>query len=228
GTVLSRTSLGGDPRNFAGTFRCGPDKGRYQVEVAAEDRFGATVVANFPVWCGVAAPATAEATAPPRAAHDEAAPTPAAAEQLIFRLVNADRAQAKVPALAWDDKLAAVSRAHCADMQAHGFFGHVSPTTGSTADRARKAGLDAALLLENVARAFSAGEVERGLMSSPGHRANILSRDATHIGVGVVFAQSGELLVTQMFARGVAKLGANTVDELRRQIADVRRVQRLG
>ena len=40
--------IGGDPVRFGGTFRCGPQKGRYQIEVTGEDRFGATVVANFP------------------------------------------------------------------------------------------------------------------------------------------------------------------------------------
>ena len=87
-------------------------------------------------------------------------------------------------------------------MQAHGFFGHVSPTTGTAADRTRKAGVDAMLILENVARAFTPGEAERGLMNSPGHRANILNHAATHVGVGVVYDPgSHEILVTQLFSQ---------------------------
>jgi uncharacterized protein YkwD len=227
GTVLNRVLVGGDRVRFGGTFRCGPQKGRYQIEVTGEDRFGATVVANFPVWCGVAAPATAEAAAPPRAGKDEAFSTAPAAEQTIWKLLNADRAHAGLPPLAWDAQLATVARAHSADMQAHGFFGHISPTTGSAADRAKKAGVDAMLILENVARAFTPGEAERGLMNSPGHRANILHREATRVGIGVVYdPASREILVTQLFSRPPEKAGTHTVDELRRGIVEVRRARK--
>lgn len=228
GRVVDRVLLGSDPVRFGGTFRCGPAKGRYQVELAGDGRFGATVVANFPVFCGVAAPMTAQAAAPAGAGKDEAYTTAPAAEQAVWKLLNADRAHAHLPPLAWDAQLAKVARAHSADMQAHGFFGHVSPTTGSSADRAKKAGIDAMLLLENVARATTPGEAERGLMNSPGHRANILNREATHVGVGVVYDPAGhEILVTQMFSRPPERLGAHTADEVRRGLAETRRARRL-
>src|SRR5207302_483294 len=141
---------------------------------------------------------------------------------------NADRAHAGLPALGWDDQLAAVARAHSKDMLDHDFFGHVSPTTGSAADRAKKAHIDAMLILENVARAFSPGESERGLMNSPGHRANILSREATRVGVGVVFdPQAKEMLVTQLFAKPPEKFDAHTTDELRKGVLAERRARKL-
>jgi uncharacterized protein YkwD len=228
GTVLSRVAIGGDPVRFGGTFHCGPQKGRYQIELTGEDRFGATVVANFPIWCGAAPPMTAAAVAPPGAGKDEAFTTPTAAEQAVWKLLNADRARAHLPPLAWDAQLAAVARGHSADMQAHGFFGHVSPTTGAATDRARRAGVDAMLILENVARAFSPGETERGLMNSPGHRANILSKEATRVGVGVVFdPPSHEILVTQLFSRPPQKFDAHTADELRSGLVAARRARKL-
>lgn len=228
GKVLSRMQLGGDSERFDGSFRCAPEKGRYQIELTGEDRFGATVVANFPVWCGVRAPATAKEVAPAGGAADEGWMPPAAAAQSVYKLLNADRARAGLPSLAWDPALAAVARAHSGDMLAHNFFGHVSPTTGSAADRAHKAGIDAMLLLENVARAFSPGEAERGLMNSPGHRANILNREVTRVGVGIVAdEQAHELLVTQLFARPPEKFAAHTVDDLRRDVAELRRAHRL-
>jgi uncharacterized protein YkwD len=53
-----------------------------------------------------------------------------------------------------------------------------------------------------VARASSPGEAERGLMNSPGHRANILSRLVTRVGIGIVADEAAhELLVTQVFIR---------------------------
>ncbi len=227
GKVLSRILIGGGSVRFGGTFRCGPQRGRYQIEVTGEDRFGATVVANFPIWCGAAAAMTAAAAAP-AGAKDQGFTTTAAAEQSVWRLLNADRAHAGLPPLAWDAKLAAVARGHSADMQAHGFFGHVSPTTGTAADRTRKAGIDAMLILENVARAFNAGEAERGLMNSPGHRANILNQEAKRVGVGVVFdPASREILVTQLFSRPPEKFDAHTVDELRLDLAEFRRARKL-
>jgi len=228
GTVINRVLVGGDPVRFGGTFRCGPKKGRYQIELAGADRFGTTVVANFPVWCGVAAPMSARAAAPAGAGNDAEFTTTQAAEQTIWKLLNADRARAHLPALAWDAQLAAVARAHSEDMQAHGYFGHVSPTAGGPGDRAKRAGVDAMLIMENVARAFTPGEAERGLMNSPGHRANILSRDATRVGVGVVYDQaSHELLVTQMFSRPPEQAGAHTVDEVRRGVDEARRTHKL-
>ena len=62
--------------------------------------------------------------------------------------------------------------------------------------------LDASL--ENVARAYSVGEAQRGLMQSPGHRRNCLATEVTHVGVGVSLGREiggrRELYVTQLFA----------------------------
>ncbi len=46
-------------------------------------------------------------------------------------------------------------------------------------------------------------DVERshdGLMHSPGHRANILDAEPTHVGVGLIY-ENAQLWVTQMFSR---------------------------
>jgi len=86
----------------------------------------------------------------------------------------------------------------------------VSPTTGSAADRVRVANIKTAVVLENVARAYGVGEAHLGLMNSPGHRANIMSRQATNIGIGVVFGDevSGrrEVFITQVFTRVSPKI----------------------
>jgi hypothetical protein len=71
-------------------------------------------------------------------------------------------------------------------------------------DRARRAGLATPLLLENLARAYSAKEAHDGLMNSPGHRANLLNPQATHAGMGVALREGPgghELYVTQLFIR---------------------------
>ncbi|MEO6951957.1 MAG: CAP domain-containing protein [Polyangia bacterium] len=217
-------SLGGDARSFTGTFRCGVERGRYQVEVAAEDRYGETVLANFPIYCGVAAPKTLDLRVMPREPPVTDAP---AAEARLFALLNADRAHAGLARLLADPRLTDVARAHSRDMLVHDFVGHVSPTTGDASNRVARAKIPAQLILENVARAGTPGEVERGLMESPGHRRNILNADAKFVGIGVALAETlggqKELIVTQLFTAPEASFRAARPDELRARIAELRR-----
>jgi uncharacterized protein YkwD len=221
-------ALGPDPRRFAGAFHCGPQKGRYQLELTAEDRFGSTVLANFPIWCGLAAPTRVEV---PRLAPEAPVTDAASAESAVLTLVNQDRSRAGLRPLQPDARLAEVARAHCRDMLAHGFVGHVSPSTGNASDRVTRAKIKAALVLENVARAYSPGEVERGLMASPGHRRNILNAEATRVGIGAVVSEAlggqRELLVTQLFIAEQVAFQAATADQLRARLGEQRQKQGL-
>jgi hypothetical protein len=107
---------------------------------------------------------------------------------------------------------------------------HISPKTGSAADRVRAAKIKTALVLENVARAYGLGEAHQGLMNSPGHRANLMSSNATHIGIGVVFGEevSGrkEIFITQVFTRVPPKVDPSKAAELIR--AKIAAVQAIG
>jgi uncharacterized protein YkwD len=179
---------------------CGPSVGKLKVEILGRaPGSGERVLANFPVWCGVAAPRRLALGAP------GAAPTDAAgAEGELLALANRSRAEAGLAPLLPDERAAAVARAHSAEMRDGGWVAHVSPTTGGMEDRARRARLATPLLLENLARAYSAREAHEGLMNSPGHRANLLHPDATHLGVGVALREGPggpELYVTQLFLR---------------------------
>jgi uncharacterized protein YkwD len=222
---VTRLALEGDAHKFAGTFRCAAD-GRHQIEINGDDRFGATVLANFPIYCGVAAPAGL-----PRAAGDDRSPPDAtSAEKKMYDLVDADRRRAGLPPLERDQRLAKIARSHSADMAAHGFVGHISPTTGSAADRLKAARIDAALILENVARAYSPEEAERGLMDSPGHRANLLNPQPARLGIGVAALESGgqrELLVTQLFLKSPDRVGGQSAGEMRKRVDELRRAHGL-
>jgi hypothetical protein len=83
----------------------------------------------------------------------------------------------------------------------HHFFGHVSPTTGSTDDRYRRSGVVVAAFGENVAEADSAETAFDGLMESPGHRANMLSAQFTHVGIAAVSIDAQQLAFTLIFGR---------------------------
>ena len=177
-----------EPAATAGGFRgrlvCGPD-GKYQVEVTADNAMGAAVLANFPVFCGVAPPAVAPRGAGTRQARVDGP----AAEREVLTLVNRDRAATGVAPVVWDERLAAVARAHSRDMAEHDFVAHISPRTGTALDRVHKAGLGPELILENVGRAYSAQEAESGFMASPGHRANVVDAKARRMGVGIVLGK---------------------------------------
>src|SRR5690606_14238861 len=104
------------------------------------------------------------------------------------------------------------------------------PTTGSAADRVRAGGVRSSIVLENVARAYGISEAQQGLMNSPGHRANLLSREVTHVGVGIVLgdevAGRRELFVTQLFTRvGAAVDLAQAHRKLVARIGSVRAVE---
>lgn len=169
-------------RTLTGELRCAAD-GRYQVEILATGALGPTVLANFPVYCGVAPPGAWQGPVAMRQGPAD----PAAAERQIVALVNRDRVRAGLPALALDARLGPVARAHCRDMIDHDFVGHVSPRTGTAMDRVRRAGLEPRLVMENVGRFYSADQAESDFLGSPGHRGNLFDPRARHIGVGVVY-----------------------------------------
>jgi len=119
-----------------------------------------------------------------------------AEEQEVFNLTNQERQNAGVSELSWCDALAALARAHSHDMCKRDFFDHVNPEgeDPSARGRAGHAGeftFDPCVpspysgVAENIAYGYqSAQQVMQGWMNSPGHRANILNSNYTHIGVG--------------------------------------------
>lgn len=121
------------------------------------------------------------------------------AEQQMFALVNQERANVGLKALIWDDRLAAVGRAHSMEMFQLKYFSHESPVSGSPFDRLKAAGITYAKAGENLAYAQSVTVAMRGLMDSPGHKANILDTDFTRIGIGVISAGPYGRMFTQMF-----------------------------
>jgi uncharacterized protein YkwD len=211
--AVERLGLAPSGAGLVAELRCGSHRGRQQIEITAEDKTGSTVLANFPVWCAEEAPTTltvhldADETAP-IASREEA-------EERLVRLVNRDREKHGLAPLQLDPRLQEVARNHCEEMRETGVVAHLSPKTGSAADRVKAGGIKSSVVLENVARAYGIGEAEEGLMNSPGHRANILSRDASHMAIGVVLGEDvagrRELFVTQLFIRKTARIDAGAV-----------------
>lgn len=120
-------------------------------------------------------------------------------EREVVRLTNVERVKNGLPELQMDSKLSEVAWYKSMDMQTIGYFSHTSPTYGSPFDMMTKFGISYTGAGENIAYGFpSASSVVNGWMNSPGHRANILRKEFTHIGVG--YYQTGHY-ATQMFMR---------------------------
>ncbi|GLH62210.1 CAP domain-containing protein [Parageobacillus sp. G301] len=120
-------------------------------------------------------------------------------EQQVIDLTNKERAKYGLPALKVDLALSKVAREKSRDMAVNHYFSHNSPTYGSPFEMMRKFGISYTAAGENIAKGQrTPQEVVAAWMNSPGHRANILNKNYTHIGVG--FEENGYIW-TQQFIR---------------------------
>lgn len=123
-----------------------------------------------------------------------------AMENQLISLVNEERKKNGLNTLTIDNKLTQIGRGHSADMFKRGYFAHNSPEGKSVADRANDAGYVYLVIGENLAYAPTVELAHKGLMNSPGHRANILSPEFNKIGIGIMDGGVYGLMVTQVFS----------------------------
>jgi uncharacterized protein YkwD len=127
----------------------------------------------------------------------------------LFIEQNEARLSARVPALGWDARLAAVAQSRVADMLSRGYFAHVYEGVDRYVAELAAAGLTYAWAGENLSLAYvrsgaNAGSIAAGLfMGSPTHKANILEPafDVCGIATGI---QSGSDLMCVVFAGGLS------------------------
>jgi uncharacterized YkwD family protein len=151
-------------------------------------------VEQKPVAPAPATPAPAEKPveqkpATPSQPVQEKPATPAtsisAIEQQVLTLTNQERAKGGLKPLATDAPLMASARAKSTDMRSNNYFDHNSPTLGSPFDQMKARGINYRSAAENIAMGQrTPEEVVKGWMNSPGHRANIMNGNYTHIGIG--------------------------------------------
>lgn len=128
----------------------------------------------------------------------------------IVELGNDQRRRAGLARLEADGQLTAAAQDLALYMARSERFGHEAD--GRTpVERAQARGYAHCLVLENIAwrhdsRGFSsdalAAGLVRGWMDSPGHRRNLLDRDALEIGIGLAQGErSGRFYAVQLFGR---------------------------
>ena len=121
-------------------------------------------------------------------------------EKEVVTLVNQERAKLGLAPLKDNSQLSNVARTKSEDMANKNYFSHTSPTYGSPFDMMKKFGITYTTAGENIAMGQqTAASVMDGWMNSSGHKANILSKDFTEIGVGVAKDKSGTIYWTQQF-----------------------------
>jgi uncharacterized protein YkwD len=120
-------------------------------------------------------------------------------ESQMLQLVNEERTKRGLSPLKADPELAAVARAHSADMFARGYFSHYTPERADPFDRMKKAGIKFLTAGENLALGRTLKICHEGLMNSPGHRANILNPSFGRLGIGIMDGGIYGLMISQEF-----------------------------
>jgi uncharacterized YkwD family protein len=135
----------------------------------------------------------------PPAPQPSPSPLLTAEEAQMFNLVNQERVKMGLNELKIHEGLVKLARLKSKDMIDLGYFAHQSPTYGSPFDMMRRAGISFSYAGENLAGAPTVSRAHTALMNSPGHRANILNPNFTHLGIGIVDGGPYGKMFTQHF-----------------------------
>jgi len=127
------------------------------------------------------------------------------AEEEIFTATNNERTKAGLQPLKRNSTANGYARSKSLEMLNLNYFDHKSPNNGYISDIAKRDGWNYSRIGENIytmtgssASSASGTAINDSWMSSPGHRANILNKDFTDIGIGVTY-RNNKLYATQTF-----------------------------
>lgn len=100
-------------------------------------------------------------------------------------MLNKARADNGLGALSPNTRLAAAAQSHAQDMVQRGYFAHQSINGTTPATRVRANGYCYRFVAENLASGqYNEASVIAAWMGSPGHRQNMLARNAREYGLG--------------------------------------------
>ena len=122
-------------------------------------------------------------------------------EQSAGNLVNLDRSNYSLAPLTLDSELCRIARLKSEDMRDNKYFAHTSPTYGDVRSMLTKMGYSYTAAGENIAHHATVEKAQAALISSPGHRRNILTTSYTRFGVGIALDANGYVYLTQIFCR---------------------------
>ncbi len=109
------------------------------------------------------------------------------------RLINAYRKAHNLPPLKLNARLTRAAMMHSKDLARFDRISHHGSDGSDPWDRVQRTGYRAKLAAENVGTGqASLEEVLKGWKESPGHNANLLLKDATHMGIALVYDPNTE------------------------------------
>jgi len=126
-------------------------------------------------------------------------------ERILFDAANNERAQRSLPALQWDESLAAAARRHANRMAFYNVLEHQLSGEPDLRTRLTEAGARFSIIAENIAVAPNPETIHTGWMHSPGHRRNILDPSLAAVGIAAVRGTGG-LFAVQDFSMPVTVL----------------------
>ena len=132
-------------------------------------------------------------------AGEKSQPGLAEEEQQLLTLLNQSRVARGLQPLISNAGLIELARMKAKDMAEHNYFSHTSPTYGKAVDMVRGAGIDHWIVGENIAITSSASRANTLFMGSSVHRAAMLNRNYTAVGIGMYRSASGSLYVAEIF-----------------------------
>jgi uncharacterized protein YkwD len=122
-----------------------------------------------------------------------------AREQQMLELINKDRIAYGLRPLQADMRLTRLARLKSQDIVDNIYFAHQSPTYGSAFDMFRANNISFLRGGENLSKAGNVLVSHMRLMNSTNHRANLLTPQYTHVGIGIVDYNYSGIVVTEMF-----------------------------
>lgn len=146
----------------------------------------------------------------------------------VLAETNHYRATENATALRSNDLLTQAAEAKLNDMFEHQYFAHLAPDGKGPADWADKVGYEYIVIAENLALGSYQGDagLVKAWMDSPGHRANIMSKQYTEIGIAVkqgIYEGALTWLAVQEFGTPVSACGP--VNESRQTVIDFNKQQ---
>jgi uncharacterized protein YkwD len=200
---------------------CGDRPGPMEIEVRGEKDGAPSPVARFAVGCGAelakaapVAPTPAKAQPPP--ANEQ--------ERQMFDRLNAIRRDAGLAPLAWDDAASKVAREASESYKS-------GSSSFDVAASLKQNEIPSLTVLQNPVAAPDVDEANALVASSPVNRCNILNREVTHAGVGVLQTSDPngrpiiyvtELLVRELPQVDVQEVRAKLRDAIARKRTDAR------
>lgn len=123
-------------------------------------------------------------------------------EKRVIELCNIERKNRGIEPLIEDEQLMNIARIKSQNMIDENYFGHVSPTYGDSFNMMLNFGVKFIFAAENIAEGrISPEEVVDLWMKSDIHRANIINKKFTNVGVGTAVDKNGIIIWTQEFVK---------------------------